>query len=79
MLVKTKYISLNKVSNNDNVRIHSIDSGCGAKKRLTELGFVRNEYVRILNKSLFGPLVVDLKGSRIAIGYGEAKKILVYV
>ena len=59
------------------VRLFRIESGGGLKKRLTELGFVENEFIRIVKNS-GGPVVLEVKESRFAIGRGQAQKILVY-
>ena len=60
------------------VRLYRIERGWNLKRRLTELGFIENEPIRIVKNSGFGPIVLEVKGSRFAIGRGQAQKILVY-
>lgn len=59
------------------VRLYKIEGGHQVKRRLTVIGFLENEPVRVIKKSYFGPLVLEVKGSRFAVGRGEAEKILV--
>ena len=59
------------------VRLYKIEGGCQLKRRLTVLGFLENEPIRLIKKSYFGPVVIEIKGSKFAIGRGEAQKILV--
>ena len=51
--------------------------GIGLKKRVTELGFTLNTPIRIIKSIGMGPVLVEVKGSRIAIGRGIAMKIMV--
>ena len=60
------------------VRVHKVDGPPGIKKRLIELGFIENEQVHIVKNSHFGPLILEVKGSRFAVGRGQAQRILVF-
>jgi len=52
---------------------------CGRKAsmRLNELGFVPGERVRVVKSISYGPIEVEVKGTKVAIGHGLAKKVLV--
>lgn len=54
-----------------------VKGGRGLVRRLSDLGFVKGTKVRIMVSSGSGPLLVEIKGSRIAIGRGVAMKIFV--
>ena len=56
--------------------IVDVKAGRGLTRRLYELGFVRGERVRVLRAG-FGPILVEVKGSRMALGWGVAMKVLV--
>ena len=58
--------------------VREIRGGRGLVRRLVELGFTPNSEVTIV-KSNPGPILVSIKGSRIALGRGVAMKILVEV
>lgn len=70
---------LNYVSRNNDVIVKEI-AGCkGFRRRMNDLGFILNEPVRIINNTGFGPVILEVKNSRIALGKGEAEKILVKI
>ncbi|MDY6985969.1 MAG: metal-dependent transcriptional regulator [Candidatus Thermoplasmatota archaeon] len=52
---------------------------CGKKAsmRLNELGLLPGEKIKVVNRMAHGPIEVEVKGTKVAIGYGLAKKILV--
>ena len=57
-------------------RVVAVYGGRGLMRRLAELGFTRGERVKVL-RSGPGPILVLVKGSRVALGHGVAMKILV--
>ncbi len=61
------------------VRIAEIRAGGRAMMRLMELGLVPGSNIRVLKALGSGPLLLDVKGSRIALGRGIAMKVLVEV
>lgn len=56
-------------------RVKEVYGGERALFRLTELGLVKGAVVSLLQNIPGGPLIVSLKGSRIAIGRGLAMKV----
>ncbi len=58
--------------------VKNILGGRGLIRRLTELGFTPDAEVHVF-KSSPGPVLVSVRGSRVAIGWGVAMKILVEV
>jgi len=56
--------------------IIGVVAGRGLARRLYEMGFVRGEKVKMLRAGP-GPVLVLVKGSRVALGWGVAMKILV--
>lgn len=60
-----------------NVHIKRIEGGKEFANRLMELGFISKECIKVIKNSGSGPVVVEVKGSRIALGRNEAKKVLV--
>jgi len=53
--------------------------GQGACKRLNELGFVPGTEVKLVNKISSGPVMIQVKGSKLALGRGLANKVEVIV
>ncbi len=60
------------------VTLHKIEGGLDLKRRLAALGFIEGEDIHVIKNSNFGPIVLEIKGARFAIGRGESQKILVY-
>jgi len=53
--------------------VKSINAGYRATKRLTDMGITPTIEVKLLNT--LGPIMVEVRESRLAIGRGLAKKI----
>jgi len=70
-------IPLAFLSEGDEAEIVEISGGGGLTQRLTEMGFTPATRVRVLKSSPPGPMLVSVRGSRIALGRGVAMKILV--
>ena len=56
--------------------VSSIDAGHKAHRFLADLGIHEGERIRVV-KNDSGPVVVEVKGTRVAIGRGLANKIKV--
>jgi Fur family ferric uptake transcriptional regulator len=59
----------------ETVEIVEIVGGHGITHRLMALGLVRGTEVQVLSNE--GTVVLDVRGSRIAIGHGQAQKVVV--
>lgn len=57
-------------------KVVSINAGQGLKRRLVEMGFCENCLVTV-HRSDRGALVVDVNGTKYALGKGMATKIMV--
>jgi ferrous iron transport protein A len=68
---------LTKASPGDNVVITAVRAGWGLKRRLVDMGLTPGTVVRIINNERPGRVVLELNGSRLAIGYGVASKMVV--
>jgi ferrous iron transport protein A len=55
----------------------AIQSGREAAGRLSSLGFTPGARISILQNYGHGPLVVSVRGSRVALGREEARRILI--
>ena len=70
-------IPLTMASPGERVRIIGFMGGKGLERRLTSMGLNRGADVEVIKISGPGPLIVASRETRIAIGYGMAKHILV--
>jgi DtxR family transcriptional regulator, Mn-dependent transcriptional regulator len=60
------------------VRLAGIDAGDGLKSRLAAMGMVGNAEIIVVSNNSPGPFVVNIKGTRIAIGRDMAHKVMVH-
>jgi ferrous iron transport protein A len=65
------------VAENETVRLAGLDGGRQFRNRLTAMGLLPGEPIRIIRNSGGGPIVLEVKGGRLAFGRGEGRKILV--
>lgn len=56
--------------------IHCVKGGCQCRQHLEELGFVPGAAVVVV-ADRHGDVIVNIKGSRIALGRGMASKVMV--
>jgi len=61
----------------EEVTLVGINAGRGLQARLYSMGLVPGVRMKVLNNGGRGPLMVLVKETRLALGYGVATKILV--
>ncbi len=61
------------------VKVIGVRAGRGAMRRLTELGLIPGATIKIIKSSNSGPVLLEVKGSRIALGRGISMKLFVEV
>ncbi|WP_456455929.1 FeoA family protein [Thermovibrio sp.] len=67
-------MTLFEVREGDTVKIVAIHGGLGVRNRLSSIGLFPGAEVKVV-KAPPGPVIVEVAGSRIAIGQGMAKKV----
>jgi Fe2+ transport system protein FeoA len=55
----------------------SAEGGRGVMQRLTDMGLIPGERLKVLHNAGFGPVTVLIKGARVALGHGLAAKIII--
>ncbi|MEW5940127.1 MAG: ferrous iron transport protein A [Chloroflexota bacterium] len=70
-------ISLTDLAANDHARVLSFAVGRHAASRFASLGLTPGALVSMIQNYGRGPLIVNVRGARVALGRGEAAKILV--
>lgn len=71
-----KLLQLIDIEEDKIVLVKSISAGHKAQRFLADLGIHEGEKIRI-TKNDVGPIIVEIKGTRVAIGRGLALKISV--
>lgn len=70
-------LPLSMVCPGEEVRLVAIQGGQQMRKRLADLGLNLGMTMRVMQHDGHGPLILAVKDSRLAVGYGMAHKILV--
>jgi Fe2+ transport system protein FeoA len=68
---------LTNVQAGKKVIISSVEGGRQAEMRLSEMGFSPGQKIDVLQHCAIGPLMVMVKGTKLALGHGLANKIFV--
>ena len=61
------------------VTVTTVRAGWGLQRRLADMGLTPGVRIRVINSQMPGPVLIDLRGSRVALGRGVAQKIIVEV
>lgn len=69
--------NLNEFQKGDSVLVKKVDCGKEFNCRLTELGLFNGAEIEIIKNDNFGPLLIKILDSKIALGRNEANKIYV--
>ncbi len=68
---------LSELQNGDHLRIRGFACCKDFSRRLNELGLFEGAEVQIVKNDGFGPLILNVLNSKIALGRGESSKIYV--
>jgi len=75
---KRKELFLINLKPNEDAELISIVGGQMVNKRLADLGLIPGTKIRVLRKApFFGPIEIEVRGSKLVLGKGVASKILV--
>lgn len=65
------------VSPGEEVTMVDIRAGRGLTRRLADMGLIPGTPLRVITSQMSGPILIDLRGSRLVLGHGIAQKIMV--
>ncbi|MBN2259421.1 MAG: ferrous iron transport protein A [Clostridiales bacterium] len=68
-------MSLSKVNVGTSVILHQINYGLNLKKKLQDMGLTPGVEFSVVSKTNSGPIIIEVRGSRLALGRGIAEKI----
>ena len=57
--------------------VTDIQGGFGLQRRMADLGLIPGVSITIMSGCHPGPLLIDVRGSRLGLGFGVAQKITV--
>ena len=61
----------------ETVAVVGTRAGWGLQRRLADMGLTPGVQIRIINSQMPGPIIIDLRGSRLVLGHGMAQRIMV--
>jgi ferrous iron transport protein A len=59
------------------LRVVSARGGWGIHRKLAEMGLTPGVQIRVVSGQHCGPVLIDLRGSRVGMGRGVAQRVLV--
>ena len=65
------------VSPGEVVEVVDVRAGWGLRRRLADMGLTPGVVIRVMNSQRPGPIIIDLRGSRLVLGHGMTQRILV--
>jgi len=71
------FMSLIEAKKGQCVILENIEYGHKVKKKLQDMGLTPGVRLCVVSSGLFGPMIVDVRGSRVALGRGILGKITV--
>lgn len=74
---KDNCIFLKDVSANTNVELEELCNGYRLQRKLQEMGLTKGVKFKVLNNTSKGPVVLSVRGSKLALGFGMSKQIMV--
>jgi len=72
-------VRLSSVPSGKQVQIENIEAGWGLQRRLADMGLTPGLKVMVIGSQRPGSVVLDVRGSRLALGRGISHKIVVKV
>ena len=72
-----KEIALDQVASGGRVRIVRIEAGHSLKNRLTAMGFLVDEPIKVVRNDNHGQVIIAVKNSKVVLGRGMSHKIFV--
>ena len=73
----TQVMPLAMVKPGEVANVVSIRAGRGLSQRLADMGLVPGTSLKVINSQMPGPIIVEVRGSRLVLGRGIAHKIMV--
>ena len=68
---------LSMVSPGETVKIANVRAGWGLQRRLADMGLTTGVKIKVVHSQGRGHVVINVRGSRLALGHGVAHKIMV--
>ncbi|HAF48396.1 MAG TPA: ferrous iron transport protein A [Anaerolineaceae bacterium] len=71
------FLPLSHLAKGDKGIVHHLNGGRTLSDRLLVMGFTKGAEISVMQNPGFGPVIVYVRDTRIALGRGEANKVIV--
>ena len=75
--VEITRVMLSRVKAGETVTVIALGAGWGLQRRLADMGLTPGVRIKVISSGRPGQVVIEVRGSRMALGHGVAAKILV--
>jgi ferrous iron transport protein A len=59
------------------VTVAYVQAGCGLSRRLADMGLTPGTVLKVIRGDGAGPILIDIRGSRLMLGVGVAHRVMV--
>ena len=73
----THQMPLSMLSTGEMATVTGVRAGRGLTRRLADMGICTGTSLKLINSQMPGPVIVEVKGSRLILGHGVSQKITV--
>jgi len=77
--MRGKHLPLAMINPSEEVTVAEIRGGRGLVQRLSDMGLTPGTKLKVINSQMPGPVLIDLRGSRLVLGHGVALKVMVEI
>ncbi len=77
--MRGKHLPLAMINPSEEVTVAEIRGGRGLVQRLADMGLTPGTKLKVINSQMPGPILIDLRGSRLVLGHGVALKVMVEI
>ena len=75
--VELTQLMMSRVRAGETVKLVSLSAGWGLQRRLADMGMTPEVDIKVISSGRPGQVIVEVRGSRMALGHGITQKIIV--
>jgi len=72
-----KHLPLAMINPSEEATVTEIRGGRGLVQKLADMGLTPGVKIRVISSNKPGPILIDIRGSRLVLGHGVAQKVMV--
>ena len=72
-----KHLPLSMINPSEEVTVTDVRGGRGLVQKLADMGLTPGSKLKVISSHKPGPILIDIRGSRLVLGHGVAHKVMV--